>query len=145
PRADGAAFRLQEHRKNVGCRGILRQIRIGAARAIGELADISRDRATQLINSRRDQLKVGAIFETGVFTNLFVILVPGQVHSENGVVVIGCEFGAGGVDQLFDKLLDVDAARADLFHADALVDIAGLRLAGRVRFSGSHLVSPSSK
>src|SRR5439155_24237133 len=71
--------------------------------------------------------------------------VARQVHAEDRVVVVRGELGPGCVDQLLQELFDVDAARADLFHADAFAQIAGLGLPGCMRFgTGSHDNAPSS-
>src|SRR5262249_52272757 len=74
------------------------------------------------------------------------VLVAGQVHAQDRVVVIRRELGPGRVDELLHQLIDVDAARADLLDADALGDVARLGLAGRVRFrTRSHYDAPSKR
>src|SRR5437588_107416 len=51
PGADGAALRLQQHRQDLGRRRVGRQVGVGAAGPVGELADVARDRAAQPVDA----------------------------------------------------------------------------------------------
>ena len=67
---------------------------------------------------------MGAVFEARVLANLFVIFVAGKVHAKNGVVVIGAGKFCGGIsNELFNQQIDVNPARLDHFHSDALGNI----------------------
>src|SRR5205807_5078250 len=120
PGADGAALGLQQHGQDLGRRGVAGQVGVGTAGAVGEVADVPGNAAAQLVDAGRDQLEVGPVFQPGVLADLLVVLVAGQKHAQDGVVVVRGELGPGGVDELPDQLFHVDAARPDRFHPDAL-------------------------
>jgi hypothetical protein len=44
---------------------------------------------TQFINPRDDQLPMGTVLKSRILADLLVVLIPGEMHSENRVVVIG--------------------------------------------------------
>jgi hypothetical protein len=52
--------------------------------------------------------------------------VPCEVHPQYRVVIVGGEFGAGGVDKQLDEAIDVDAANAQLLDAYALCSVSAL-------------------
>src|SRR4051794_33851978 len=95
PRADRASLGLQQDLEDgrsgrpaaVCGRGLLavarsRQVGIRAAGAVGEVADVVRDRAAELEDARRDQLEVRAVLQACVFADLLVVLVSGEVHAQ---------------------------------------------------------------
>ena len=120
PAADGAALRLQQQRKNVhDCRWI-GQLCGFTSCLIVERRQIVRQFAAKFINTGNDELPVGAIFEPRIFADLFVVLVSGQMHAQNCVVVVGagelsCRIGNEHLDQLFN----IHAARAYDLNANA--------------------------
>ena len=81
--------------------------------------------AAEFVNARDDQFPVGAIFQAGILANFFVVFVPGQVHTQNCVVVIGAGELCGCIrDQHLDQFIDIDTACAYYLHADARGNIA---------------------
>jgi len=98
---------------------------------------------TQLVEAGGNQLEVGAILKPGILTNLFVILVPGQVHAQNRVVVVRRKLGSSGGNQLLDKLLDIDAVLLEHFIAHALARIAWRDLASSMGFRDGRHQLPS--
>src|SRR5262249_15395166 len=76
---------------------------------------------------------VSPVLQAGVLADLLVVLVPGQVHAQDRVVVVGGELRPGRVDQLLDQVLDVDAALLEFDDANPFAGVAWLGLAGRVR------------
>ena len=74
---------------------------------------------------RSTELPVSAILEPCVLTNFLVVLVAGEVHAKNRVVVIRTRKLGGGVrDQHLDQFLDINTALTDDLYADALGDVS---------------------
>ena len=70
---------------------------------------------------------LGAVFQARVLADLLVVLVAGEVHAQDGVVVVGAGELRGRVgDQHLHQLAHVHAARSDHFHAHATFDVTGL-------------------
>src|SRR5216117_193782 len=44
---------------------------------------------TQFVDTRHDQLPMGAILQACVLADLLVVFVSGKVHAKDGVVIIG--------------------------------------------------------
>ena len=125
PAANGAALRLQQQSQNIDDSGRIRQLRRAATGLIVEGWKVIRQFTTQLVNARYYQLPMGSVFETSVFTDLLVILVPGKMHSQDCVVVIGAgKFGGCIGNQHLDQLLHIDATRADHFNSHSLRNVA---------------------
>src|SRR5205814_9677278 len=75
-----------------------RKVGIRATGTIGERADVVGNRPAELVDPRRDELEVGPVLQARVLANLLVVLLAGQVHAEDRVVVVGGELSARGVD-----------------------------------------------
>ena len=111
------------------------QVSIGAAGAVGKGADVVRDRAAKLVDPRSDQLEVGAVFQARVLADLLVVLVAGQVHAQDGVVVVGGELGPRGVDELLDQRIDLDTAGCNGLNPHTLRDVAMRDAAASMRLA----------
>jgi hypothetical protein len=110
--ADGAALGFDEnveHLTHVARIG--GEIGVGAAGNVGKLADVARQGAAELVDSRGERLEVIAVLDARVFDDLFqpFSIEPDRVHAENGVVIERSKFGAGGSQQLIDEHIYIDA------------------------------------
>ena len=76
---------------------------------------------------------MGPVFQARVLADFLVVFMTGQIHAQDGVVIVRREFRPGRVDELFNQLFHVDSPGADLLHADAFGHVPWLRLSGRVR------------
>ncbi len=57
--------------------------------------DVARQRTAQFVNPRRQRLEVVAVLNARVLDDLFqpFAVEPDRVHAQDGVVVVGGEFG----------------------------------------------------
>src|SRR5437870_883600 len=65
----------------------------------------------ELIDSRNNEFPMGAVFQSRILANLFVVFVTCQMHAQNRVVVVGAgKLGRRIGDEHLDEFLYVGAA-----------------------------------
>src|SRR5260370_9240867 len=70
---------------------------------------------------------MGSIFQPRIFADFFIVLVPGKVHAQDGVVVVCAgKFRRGLGDEHLDELVDIHATSANNLDANTLRHIARL-------------------
>src|SRR5260370_10478369 len=125
PASDRTALRLQQQGENIHYRGRIWQLCCDTSSLVMKFWKTIGQVSAQFINTRNNQLPMGAVFQPRVLADFLVVLVASQVHAKNSVVVIRAgKLSCGVGNQHFDQLFYVYAASADDLNTDALSHVA---------------------
>src|SRR5579884_4003860 len=86
-----------------------------AGRHVMEGLHVVRNLTSQFVDARDQCFKVVAVFNAGVFGDFLQTLAiqADQVHPQDGVIVIGCQFGGGVPDKQVKQFVHINAGLLD--------------------------------